>query len=65
MRHDEADAMLGTLMYEAGLSAIESADDQLRVAEVLIRRRGALAALGRALKIDAYFAGANDQKSRG
>lgn len=65
MPKDAVDAFLRELLVEAGLGALRSADDQLAIAEVLCRRRGALAMLGRSLKIDALFAGASAVRSAG
>lgn len=60
MRAEDIDPFLLGVLQEAGLSRLETPNDQLLVAEVLTRRKGALGVLGRALKIDALFAGASE-----
>lgn len=60
MRPDDIDPFLLGVLQEAGIPRLETPNDQLLVAEVLTRRKGALGVLGRALKIDALFAGATE-----
>lgn len=56
----QIDAFLAAAMADAELERIESANDQLKLAEALTRRPGVYRVLGRALKIDALLGGATE-----
>lgn len=58
MAPESVGSFLSGVMSEAGITTLESAEDQLAVAEVLVRRRGVFGILGRSLKIDALLSGA-------
>ena len=58
MGEEKATALYADVLRESALSAIVHPGDLLAVAEVLLRRRGVLAAVGRSLKIQAIFLGA-------
>lgn len=63
MPASQIDAFLAAIMSDAGIDRIESANDQLRIAEALTRRPGVYRVLGRALKIDALLGGATEAAS--
>lgn len=60
MGEESALVLVQEVVSECGLIVIETAADLLRFANVLMRRRGVLAAVGRSLKIQAIFLGASD-----
>ena len=60
MGEEKAKALYADVLREAGLAEIVHPGDLLIFAEVLLRRRGVFAAMGRSLKIQAIFLGAPD-----
>lgn len=56
----KANALVRELMREIGRSSLETSEDRLLFGEALVRRGGLLAAIGRAIKVQAIFMGAHD-----
>ena len=57
----QAEEVFRLSLTEAKLAEVESADDQLTFATVLMRKGGVLEAIGRSLKIQAILHGAKEE----
>ena len=56
----KANALVRDVMREIGRTSLETSEDRLLFGEALVRRGGLLAAIGRAIKVQAIFLGAHD-----